>query len=239
MTTGVGLVGSALRTAFPTAPRTAEGVVTGGTTGRPVEEPADRGDPDRRDEDQPEHRHERQRPHAPAEPGRGAHRVAAEDGERIAPARMRPGVSEGGVDRPVRGVGGSVVEPRRRGGDRSRSSWSCGALLRVVGARVCFEGGPESPGRVMEAGAGRADRHAQDVGDLRQRQAGEVLEDEDRPLLRCQPPEATLDLVAVGDAAVLVPRPRCASASSGSSRTTAPPRRPRFASAVAARTMTR
>ena len=40
---------------------------------------------------------------------------------------------------------------------------------------------------------------AEDVGDLGERQAVEVLEDEDRPLVGRQPAEAALQLVAVGD----------------------------------------
>ena len=89
----------------------AVGVTGGGHDGRPAEEPADRGDPDRRDEDEPQDGHQWQRPQRPGEPAAG-HRVAAEDGEGIAPARMCLGVSQGRIDRPVRGVRGALVEPR-------------------------------------------------------------------------------------------------------------------------------
>ena len=56
----------------------------------------------------------------------------------------------------------------------------------------------------MESGAGRADRDAEHVGDLGQREAVVVLEDEDRPLVGRQTTEPALELVAVGDPAELV-----------------------------------
>ena len=76
---------------------------------------------------------------------------------------------------------------------------SCGPLLGVDGPVVGVDGRTQRARGMVEARAGRADRDRQDVGDLGERQAVEVLEDEDRPLVGRQPAEAAFQLVAVGD----------------------------------------
>ena len=83
---------------------------------------------------------------------------------------------------------------------------SCRPLLGLAGAVVCVEGGAESPCRVVQARAGRPDRDTEDVGDLGERQAHVVLENEDGPLVRLELPEPTLHLIAVGDRGELVGR---------------------------------
>ena len=49
----------------------------------------------------------------------------------------------------------------------------------------------------METGLHGADRDAKEVGDLREREALDVVEDEHGPLLHAEPPEAALELVSV------------------------------------------
>ena len=124
----------------------------------------------------------------------------------------RAGAGAPGHGRAARSIdrSGARLGPSSSHSPRRRSK-SFVAVMPVApsrrGAGVGFEGGPERPGRVVEAGAGRADRDAEDVGDLGERQAGVVLEDEDRPLLRREPAEAALELVAVGDRADTRPAP--------------------------------
>jgi hypothetical protein len=77
---------------------------------------------------------------------------------------------------------------------------SCRPLLGVDGPLVGVDGRAQRTRGVVEARTGRADRDRQHVGDLGQRQAVEVLEDEDRPLVGRQPAETTFQLVAIGDA---------------------------------------
>ena len=51
----------------------------------------------------------------------------------------------------------------------------------------------------MEAGLHRADGHANDVGDLRHGKSRMVVQDENRPLLRCQPQERAIEGIPVVD----------------------------------------
>jgi hypothetical protein len=52
---------------------------------------------------------------------------------------------------------------------------------------------------VVESGLGRAERYAEAIRDLGQRQADVVMEDEYGPLLEREPPEGSVELVAVVD----------------------------------------
>jgi len=52
---------------------------------------------------------------------------------------------------------------------------------------------------VMETRLHRAERNAELVGDLRQAEPEVVVEDDNRPLLGREPPEATFELIAIDD----------------------------------------
>src|SRR4051812_28717100 len=58
---------------------------------------------------------------------------------------------------------------------------------------------------VVESRSGGAGRDAERFGNLDWREPEVVMQHEDRPLLRRQPPEPTLDLVAIGDLAGSIP----------------------------------
>lgn len=61
---------------------------------------------------------------------------------------------------------------------------------------------------VVESGAGRPRRDPEDLGDLRRSEPFVVMEDEDRPLFRRQPPEPAFELVPVGEREQLIGRRR-------------------------------
>jgi hypothetical protein len=67
-------------------------------------------------------------------------------------------------------------------------------------ARVSVQACPERRRGVVESRFGRAERNAQPVRKLRQRQPDVVVEHEDGSLLQRQPPEGALELVAIVDA---------------------------------------
>ena len=90
----------------------------------------------------PSDRHQRERTHRPGEPATG-HRVAAEDGEGVAPAGMA-GVSEGGLDRPVRAWPGRL-EPRAEAAIESFELVMRTAPSRRRCARL-LRGRPGAPG---------------------------------------------------------------------------------------------
>ena len=69
---------------------------------------------------------------------------------------------------------------------------------------VGLEAGPERSFRVMHAGLDRPDGNAESLGDLGQRKAEVVVEDQDGALLDGEPSEGALELVAVFDGQVLV-----------------------------------
>ena len=111
------------------------------------------------------------------------------------------GVVEGGRDRALGCTGRTVLEPVV---EAAVEIVRCAHAVRSLGSMV----------RSSASMAARNAREAwwrrepavpigiaQDVGDLGQRQAVEVLEDEDRALVGGQPAEAALELVAVGDPA--------------------------------------
>jgi hypothetical protein len=61
---------------------------------------------------------------------------------------------------------------------------------------------------VVEAGTDRPRGKSEELGDLGRLVANEVAEDQDRPLVRLEPPEASIELVSIGDSAKLVRRGR-------------------------------
>jgi hypothetical protein len=61
---------------------------------------------------------------------------------------------------------------------------------------------------VMEAGTDRPRRYSEKLGDLGRLVANEVAEDQDRPLVRLEPPEAAIELVSIRDSQELVRRGR-------------------------------
>ena len=63
------------------------------------------------------------------------------------------------------------------------------------------ERGPQLTDRVVEAGPRGPFGDAQGRRDLRERIPEVVVQDDDRPLLRCQPAEGVLELVPVDDGA--------------------------------------
>ena len=63
------------------------------------------------------------------------------------------------------------------------------------------EHGPQLTDRVMEAGPRGPFGNAQGLRDLRERIAQVVVQDDDRPLLRCQPAEGAFELVPGDDGA--------------------------------------
>src|SRR5687768_9318338 len=145
----------------------------------------------------------------PSGPGRTRHSPSGRVG---APRTDRAGADVSGHVRgrprsSARAGGRPCPGTTRRFADPARWGWSCRALLPVVRAGVGFERGAEGLARIVEAGSGRPDRDAEDVRDLRRRQAGIVVEGQDRALLRLELAEATLDLVAIGDRAEVVGRP--------------------------------
>ncbi len=70
----------------------------------------------------------------------------------------------------------------------------------VADLRVRLEGGSERFGRVVQTRLRGAFGESEGIGDLGDGQGLVVAEHQDRPLLRRQPAEATIDLVAVGEA---------------------------------------
>ena len=146
-------------------------------------------------------------------------------------------------DRPLGGARRAVVQIVGEAAVEVVRSRSCRPLLGVVRTVVGVERGSERARRVMESGAGRPDRDAEDVGDLGERQAVVVLEHEDRALVGRQAAEAAFELVAVGDRPKSSgPRardrdPRRRRRAGGERR--GPPRRSRRACATLARTITR
>ena len=61
---------------------------------------------------------------------------------------------------------------------------------------------------VMEAGTDRPRGNSKELGDLGRLVANEVAEDQDRALVRLEPPEAAIELISIGDAQQLVRRGR-------------------------------
>src|SRR5690349_20744015 len=57
---------------------------------------------------------------------------------------------------------------------------------------------------VMEAGTQGARGDSEKLGDLGRLVADVMPEDEDRPFVRCEPPEAAIEKVSIGDAAELI-----------------------------------
>ena len=93
----------------------------------------------------------------------------------------------------------ATIERRVRAIDRR----SCEAsfLDRRGVAQQCHA----KPGqRVVQAGTGSPRRNFQELGDLHQREADVVMQDEDRTLLERQLSKRSLELVTVGDPRVLV-----------------------------------
>ena len=99
---------------------------------------------------------------------------------------------------------GSASSQSAMRGSKSGSSrfGSCRSLLgRREGASVTVERGPQLTDRVVEAGPRGPFGNAQGRRDLRERIPQVVVQDDDRPLLRCQPAEGALELVPGGDGA--------------------------------------
>ena len=67
-----------------------------------------------------------------------------------------------------------------------------------------LEGSPHRPVGVMESRASRPLRNAEELGDFGRRQPEIVAKDEDRSLIRRQPPETTIQLVPISDGEQLV-----------------------------------
>ena len=61
---------------------------------------------------------------------------------------------------------------------------------------------------VMEAGTNRPRGNSEELGDLGRFVANEVAEDQDRPFIRLEPSEATIELVSIRDAQELIRRGR-------------------------------
>ena len=84
-------------------------------------------------------------------------------------------------------IGSRWAPPRAR---RDDGTSLARGLMRVVpppfDPAIRGDRRPQGPGGVMESGFDRADRHADDGGDVGQWQAGVVVQDEDRTMLRRQ-----------------------------------------------------
>ena len=93
----------------------------------------------------------------------------------------------------------------RRGGGRARAGRSSGSPSgHRDGTLIGLDGRAHRPVGVVESGSGRPDRDPESLGDLGRGQAQVVREDEDRPLVGRQPPEAAFEPVAVVDRQRLV-----------------------------------
>ena len=108
---------------------------------------------------------------------------------------------------------GIGLEPVRDAGLEvgiDRGFGSCRSLLgRREGAPVMVERGPQLTDRVVESGPRGPFGNAQGLRDLRERIPKVVVQDDDRPLLRCQPAEGAFELVPRGDGARHVRFERC------------------------------
>ena len=111
------------------------------------------------------------------------------DGARVRRLRRRQG------PRPASGR----RRARRPGGVRCLDRRSCRSTSQHLGACVRLERGPHRAVGVMQSGADRARRDAEDLGDLRWGVAREMVQGEHDPLVGRQPPESAFELVPVGD----------------------------------------
>ena len=111
------------------------------------------------------------------------------------------GRSPRGRRRSSRGSGVPRGRPRwTRGVDRSGRRTSCEPPSFQLGlGRIGLEGPPKRADRPMESRLGRAEWDAERRGSLRQGQPEVVVQDDDRSMLRAEPGERPVDLVAVGD----------------------------------------
>ena len=76
---------------------------------------------------------------------------------------------------------------------------SCQSYLRGIDLAVGNDRRAQGSGRVVETGLHRADRCADDLGDLGQRKARVVVQDEDRAMLRRKAPEGAVEGVPIID----------------------------------------
>src|SRR6202008_3461996 len=93
---------------------------------------------------------------------------------------------------------------RLRARVRCRDGESCRLSSDRGHARIRLEGGAHRAVGVMETGAGRAGRDAEDLGDLDRFEPGEGERHENGALLWVESAEAALQLIAVGDGEELV-----------------------------------
>ena len=91
------------------------------------------------------------------------------------------------------------------GADRGRSCSSCRLPLRRQASLFCVEFRPQRAHRVMEARPDGAVRDVEDVGDLGNGEADEMVEHDDRSMVSAQAVEGASELVPVGKVADLIP----------------------------------